>query len=497
MIADRLKRLLAGAFALLYVATTPLSIYATEVESGADTEQSTSEGTEESTEDSVDTDGEAGENSWENAINTDYIPGSATIAAPPEIVGKAAILMDADTGAILYAKNAYDVMYPASITKIMTALVTIESCSQEDIVTYPAQCINELPYDASRYGVVAGEQVTIRDSLYMLMLRSANEVAKGLAMHIAGTEADFGVLMTERAKKAGALNTQFTNASGLHQDTHYTSAYDMAMIVKDAIKNPTFAQVWGSPSYVISPTNKVSKENKIWHTHPLLVNTRNTYYSFAKAGKTGYTDAAGRTLVTYASKNGMNLICVVMKSTTAKIANDTRSLFEYGFDNFKKVNAKDSEMRFGQATDSFFIKHKDLFQYSGILLEVGSHSVTIPSDASLSDVGYYLQYPEGDDSGNILNIQYYIDDQFLGKTTLTLNTKTDDSIGLVPDKKEPSGEYVVVKEDLPIDIRYVAAGLGVILVITLIVVVLQKTKEKRKIKRERKKLFKKSKLRFK
>ena len=492
MFASKIKRFLAGAFAIIYISTVPVAIYGSEVDSQTPADTNTETSGDESTE----VGGESTENTWENAISTDYVSGSATIALPPEIVGKAAILMDADTGAILYAKNAYDTMYPASITKIMTALVTIENCSQEDIVTYTADCINQLPYDASRYGVVAGEQVTIKDSLYMLLLRSANEVAIGLANHVAGNEAAFGELMTARAKEAGALNTNFTNASGLHQDTHYTTAYDMAMIAKDAIKNTTFAQVWGSPSYIISPTNKVARENKIWHTHQMIVNTRAAYYSYAKAGKTGYTDAAGRTLVTYASKNGMNLICVVMKSTTASVCKDTRALFEYGFDNFKKVNAENDETRFGQASDSFFIKHKDLFEYSGILLEVGNGSVTIPSNAELSQVGYYLEYPEEGDS-NILNIKYYIGDNYLGKTSLSLNTKTDKNIGLVPDKQEPSGEYVTVKEDFPIDIRYVAIGAGALLVVILIIVFLQKTKEKRKIKRERKKLFKKSKLRFK
>lgn len=492
MIADKIKRFVTAAMAVVYICTSQGVIMASQVDDSNNTGESTEIDGNVGNEDGSGTP----DNSWENAINTDYVEGSATLAVPPEIVGKAAILMDADTGAILYAKDAYNTMYPASITKIMTALLTIENCSQEDIVTYPAECINQLPYDASRYGVVAGEQVTVRDSLYMLLLRSANEVAIGLAMHVAGSEAAFGEMMTERAKQAGALNTQFTNASGLHQDTHYTTAYDMAMIAKDAIKNTTFAQVWGSPTYTISPTNKVSRTNTIWHTHQMLVNTRANYYSYAKAGKTGYTNAAGRTLITYASKNGMNLICVVMKSTTASICSDTRALFEYGFDNFKKINAKDGEIRFGQASDSFFIKHKDLFEYSGALLEIGSANVTIPSNADLSEVGYYLEYPE-EGASNILNIKYYIGDNYLGKTSLTLNTKKDTTVGLVPDKKEPSGEYVTVKEDFPIDIRYVAAGVGVVLVIVLVVVVLRRTKDRRRIKRERKKLFKNSKLRFK
>ena len=416
---------------------------------------------------------------------------AATVAYPelPEIYGKAAILMDMDTGAILYEKNAYETMYPASITKIMTGLLTVENCALDDMVTYSADAINSLPWDASRYGVVAGETVSVKDSLHMLILSSANEVAIGLAQHISGSESEFAKLMTERAKQAGALNTNFVNASGLHDDNHYTTAYDMAMITKAALGNPTFAKVLCSSTYTISPTNKVDSSNQIWHTHRMLVNTREAYYKYAKGGKTGYTDEAGRTLVTYASKDGMNLICVVLFSDTDNVCKDTKTLFEYGFNNFTKVNAANEETRFGQSDESFFIANKELFQYSGKLMEFSSSYITIPKDTELSQMGYSIEYDVSSADETVAVVKYYIDEHYLGSATLTLNTQTDKTVGLVPDKEPDTTEYVV-KEELPINIWWILGGIVGLITIILIIVILRKTKEKRKVKKERKKMFK-------
>lgn len=425
----------------------------------------------------------------DNASSGGMVEATAEYPSEPDIYGKSAILIDADTGAILYEKNSYDKMYPASITKIMTGLLAVENCSLGEMVTYSANAINSIPYDASRYGVVPGEMVTLRDSLYMLILCSANEVAIGLAEHVAGTEEEFAKMMTERAKEAGALNTNFVNASGLHDDNHYTTAYDMAMITKEALKNPSFAQVLLSNTYWISPTNKVATENQIWHTHRMLVNTRADYYQYAKGGKTGYTDQAGRTLVTFASKDGMNLICVVLMSDTENVCNDTKRLFEYGFNNFKKVNASSDETRFGQSHDSYFIANKELFQYSGQLLQLSSDYITIPKDATLSQMGYYIDYDVSEADDTIAYIRYYIGNHFLGKATLMLNTQTDKVMELLPDKQNETATDVM-SDELPINIWWILGGVVAVIGVVVIGIMFQKTKIKRKIKKERKKLFK-------
>ena len=431
------------------------------------------------------------EDTGDGILNGGMVEATATYPEEPEIFGKAAILIDADTGAIIYEKKAYEKMYPASITKIMTGLLAVENCALDEYVTYSANAINSLPYDASRYGLSVGETVSLRDSLYMLILCSANEVAVGLAEYISGSETEFGKLMTERAKKAGALNTNFTNASGLHDDSHYTTAYDMAMITKAALDNPTFAKVLGTSTYIISPTSLVARENQIWHTHRMLVSTREAYYKYAVGGKTGYTDQAGRTLVTYASKDGMNLISVVLFSDTAHVCVDTRALFEYGFNNFKKVNIASEESRFGQSEDSFFIANKDLFEYSGKLLQFNDTYVTIPRDANVSQLGYYIDFDSAVGDENIAVVRYYVGDHFLGKATLTLNTQTGKEIGLVPDKESETVEYIV-EDKMPINIWWILGGVAVFILFVVIVVMLRKTKDKRRTKRERKKLFKDS-----
>lgn len=425
----------------------------------------------------------------DNTLSGGMVEATAEYPAEPDIYGKAAILIDADTGAIIYEKNIHDKMYPASITKIMTGLLAVENCALDEMVTYSANAINSLPYDASRYGVVPGETVTLRDSLYMLILCSANEVAIGLAEHVAGSEDEFGKMMTERAKEAGALNTNFVNASGLHDENHYTTAYDMAMITREALKNPTFAKVLSTATYWISPTNKVDTENQIWHTHKMLVNTRADYYQYAKGGKTGYTDQAGRTLVTFASKDGMNLICVVLMSDTDNVCKDTRKLFEYGFNNFKKVDASSDETRFGQAQDSYFIANKELFQYSGQLLQLSSDYITIPKDATLSQMGYYIDYDSATADETVANIRYYIGNHYLGKATLMLNTQTDKVMELLPDKQEEATTEIV-QDELPINIWWILGVVVAVGIIVIVVIILRKTKVKRRIKKERKKLFK-------
>ena len=414
-----------------------------------------------------------------------------TYPEAPEIVAKTAILIDADTGAILYDKDMHKRMYPASITKIMTALLAIEKLPLDSTFTFTNSIISSLPYDAAKYGYIAGEEVTIRDLLYVLMLRSANEVAIGLGMNISGTEEEFGKLMTERARVAGALDTNFVNASGLHDDNHYTTAFDMAMITKDAIKNPTFSEVWGSASYIVQPTNVESDIVKIWNRHEMLVKTKADYYEYAKGGKTGYTDEAGRTLVTYAQKNGMNLICVVMFSDTANVKKDTRALFEYGFSNFKKVNVNGTEQRFGQSDNGYFVSRKNMFNQSGSLLSLNDTYVTIPKDTSLSQIGYKISYDkkDGQSKNVIANIIYEMEGHYLGETSLVLNENLSENGGISSYNKAPEVQEVVQEDEFPINIWWIGGAVVAIIIAVLMFRFLRITGKRRKIKKEREKHF--------
>ena len=407
----------------------------------------------------------------------------------PEINGHAAVLIDIDTGAILYSKNPHEKMYPASITKIMTGLLAVENCALDDTFVFTQDIINALPWDAAKYGYVAGEEVNIHDLLYVLMLRSANEVAIGLGMKIAGTEEEFGKLMTKKAKEIGAVNTNFVNATGLHDDNHYTTAYDMALIALEAMGNATFAEVWGTPNYIVNPTNIEPDVVRIWNRHNMLVNTNAAYYGYAKGGKTGYTDEAGRTLVTYASRDGRNLMCVVMKSGTDTVYSDTRRLFEYGFTEFENVSVKGNETRFGQSGDSYFISREDMFGSSSNLMEVVDGYVTVPKGKDLDKIGYSLTYLKDSNDEIIATIEYKIGGKYLGSTSLKINISKNEEGNMTP--YQPVEEEGVKKqEELPINIYVVAGIVAGIIVLIIVYKIVRKTSGKRKAKRARKKLFK-------
>ena len=247
-----------------------------------------------------------------------------------EVYAEAALLMDMDTGEILYEKNINKKLYPASVTKIMTALLTLENCKLDEMVTYKEE-VKQIPSDSSIYGVKVGEQVSVKDSLYMLMLVSGNDVAVGLGMHVAGTEAEFAKMMTKRAKEIGAVNTNFVNAHGYDDPNHYTTASDMALITMEALKNPDFRDVWGTAEYDVPATNMVSSVTHIAHTNKMIRENMPEYYEYALGGKTGFTTPAGRCLITTASKDGKNLLCVILKSNRYNQYKDAEKLYEYGF----------------------------------------------------------------------------------------------------------------------------------------------------------------------
>lgn len=254
-------------------------------------------------------------------------------ADPPEVDSPTAILIDKKTGVILYQKDANSAYYPASITKVMTALLTLENCSMDETVKFSYRATHELEEGATHIARTEDEEMSVKDCLYALLIASANEVAQALAEHISGTIEEFGVKMTERAKELGCTNTNFRNPSGLNDSEHYTTAHDMAIIMKKALETPGFLEIDSTTVYEIPPTNKHAESTWVATKHPLLKGG-DSPYEYAVAGKNGYTQIAGNSLVTYAKKEDAELICVVMKSKKGERSKDTKNLFEYGFRNF-------------------------------------------------------------------------------------------------------------------------------------------------------------------
>ncbi len=253
-------------------------------------------------------------------------------ADPPSVSSPTAILIDRKTGTILYQKDANSTYYPASITKIMTALLVLENCSLDETVTFSYRATHELEEGATHIARTEGEEMSVRDCLYALLVASANEVAQALAEHVSGSIEDFAVLMTERAKELGCTNTNFKNPSGLNDSEHYTTSHDMAIIMRAALDTPGFLEIDSTTQYEIPPTNKHEESTWIATKHPLL--NGDTPYEYAVAGKNGYTQLAGNSLVTYAVKGDAELICVIMNAQAGTRSEDTINLFEYGFNNF-------------------------------------------------------------------------------------------------------------------------------------------------------------------
>ncbi len=246
----------------------------------------------------------------------------------PELASEAAALYDATTGQFLFTKEGDKAMYPASTTKLMTALLTVEDLSLDTVVTYSASATEDLESGAVTVGLVDGDTLTVRDSLYALLLKSACEVANGLAEAVSGTQTEFVELMNARAAELGCTNTHFENPSGLNGASHYTTVKDMALIASAAISIDDLRTILQTRSYEL-PASKERSSLTITNGNKMLDTSSSYYYEEVIGGKTGYTSKAGNTLVEVADIDGHRLVAVVMKSNSQHY-DDATKLLDYG-----------------------------------------------------------------------------------------------------------------------------------------------------------------------
>ena len=262
------------------------------------------------------------------AVQTDAL---ANWPQGPAIYAESGILVDLDTQEILYSKNIDKQLYPASITKVMTTLVAIESSSPEEPVTFSQHALDSIEWDSSNIGCRLNETLTMEQCWYAMMLNSANEVCCGVAEHISGSIEAFVEKMNQKAAELGCTNTHFSNPNGLPDETHYTTAHDMALIANAAYQNESFRQVFSTRQYEIPPTPQYTETRYLYNHHKMMQPDTEYYYEGCLGGKTGYTETALNTLVTIASRNGKNLLCVTMRTQGRQVYTDTASLFDYGF----------------------------------------------------------------------------------------------------------------------------------------------------------------------
>lgn len=264
--------------------------------------------------------------------NTTPAAGTDPAIQEPIVVAEGAVLLDASTGKVLYGKNQDKQFYPASITKIMTALVVLERCNLSDKVTFSATATTNLESGAVSLNITEGDVLTVEQCLYGLLLKSANEIGNGLAEHVAGSVSGFADLMNEKAKALGCKNTHFANPHGLNDSTHKTTPYDMALIMRAALENSTFRKIDTTTSYNF-PATKKEAARTITMGHKMMYPSDSRYYEGIIGGKTGYTSLAGNTLVTGAEKNGVRLVAVVMKAKGTQYT-DTKAMLDYGFEHY-------------------------------------------------------------------------------------------------------------------------------------------------------------------
>ncbi|WP_125152587.1 D-alanyl-D-alanine carboxypeptidase family protein [Clostridium rectalis] len=264
-------------------------------------------------------------------LNSNIVKAKDTL---PKVSADGAVIMDATTGNILYEKNANSTYPPASTTKIMTALLTLENCKLNDLVT-----VGKTPplADGSKIYIFEGETLKIKDLLYALLLGSANDCAEALAEHISGSTSEFAKLMNKRAKELGCTSTNFVNPSGLYDEKHRTSAKDLALIMRELVKYPDYISIATTSAYKISPTNKCKESRPLWNENKLVQKLSSSYFNGCEGGKTGYTIQSEHSYVASATKNNERIIVSLLHDKNKTFFPDTINLFNYAFKNFKLI----------------------------------------------------------------------------------------------------------------------------------------------------------------
>ena len=338
------------------------------------------------------------------------------------IESEAGIVMDADSGAVLFGQNIHVQKAPASITKILTALVVIENSSLDDTITFSHDAVyNVEDGSGNKNSIEEGDTLSVRDCLYLLLMRSSNQAANALAEHVGGSRDGFVKMMNEKTAELGCENSHFANPSGLNDDTQLTSVYDMALIASAAYKNDTLLTISKDKSYRLPATKNNPDGVTIQPEHKLLITTDTespNYYPYAVAGKTGYTSIAGQTLVTYAIKDDRRQIAVTMKSTQATHYQDTIALLDFGFLRFKNVNISENETAYTSGDQPVQIGDNS-YQPSDLTMDT-SAVITLPKDASFADAEKTVvtDLPEDAPQSAVALLSYKYNDRKIGQVYL-------------------------------------------------------------------------------
>lgn len=328
----------------------------------------------------------------------------------PVVGAEAAILIEARTGAILYAKNIHQREYPASTTKIMTTLLATELCEMDEVVNFSRAAVFDNPPGSSGIAMDAGQALTMEQCLNAILIRSANEVAFAVAEHISKTSdwTVFANMMNRRAAELGALNTHFVNPNGLPDEEHYSTAYDLAMMSRAFFENEMLCRISLTRRLEIPASDRLPRAKLELNSTQIIPG--GTYaYKYIVGCKTGYTNAARACLVSCAEKDGLKLICVVLRDETPFQYTDTIALFDYGFSNFRKVNIAQANTDYDIDNTGLFYNGRDILGDSRPLLSLDKDDyIIVPGTASMDDLESFVSYdPDEDDQAAAITYFYH------------------------------------------------------------------------------------------
>lgn len=404
---------------------------------------------------------------------------------------EAGIVMDLDSGAVLFAQNIHVQEYPASITKLLTALVVVENASMDEQVTFSHDAVyNVESGSGNKLQLEEGDVLSVKDCLYVMLLQSSNQAANALAEHVGGSREAFADMMNEKAASLGCRESHFVNPSGLNDPEQLTSAYDMAQIGAAVFGNPTLLEICSTTSATLPPTINNPNGRTYSMEHKLVVtgdSSDENYYPSAVAGKTGYTSLAGQTLVTYAEQDGRRQVAVTLKSTQRTHYSDTKTILDFGFARFKNVSVAENETDYVTGEEPVTIGD-ETYSPSDLYLDEKA-VVTLPNDAQFSDADKYLQteIPASHPEGAVARIIYTYNDRQIGvawvystkaaSAPVSAEDGTDNETAgseNTTDAAKTGTSSTADKEKKPLKLTkatYIAAGAGVVVLLIAAAVV--------------------------
>ena len=266
--------------------------------------------------------------------------GFQVFASDLTVNAESALIIEKNTGKVIYDKEMNEQKYPASVTKVLTAIVVLENCKLDEVVTVKSSAISNIPEGYVIAPLFVDEQIKVNDLLYALMLKSCNDAAYVLAEHVGGSVEGFSEMMNQKAKEIGCKHTHFINPNGIHDANHYTTAYDMYLMSEYAMKNKTFAEIVSTYKYILPATNKYPNKDRVMLNTNSFINPKSSYYDKKVKGiKTGTTKEAGNCLITETTENGLDFITVVLGAETDNSRfSETKKMISYSFDNYKFTN---------------------------------------------------------------------------------------------------------------------------------------------------------------